>query len=70
LITQSQISPNHPPTYAFHGVRHLPVGAISPQQQQQILPHHRETARNPKGPISIQEFMNQNVNDFVASSSE
>ena len=56
----------------FH---HSPVGTISPHHpqahySQQRSSHHNETSRNTKEPISIQEFMKQSVNDFVASTSK
>ena len=81
----SQISPNHASAYMLHGLQHSSVGTISPRQQQQQQPsphhsqshysqqrssHHNEVSRQPKEPISIQEFMKKNVNDFVSSSSK
>jgi hypothetical protein len=57
----------------FHGLHHSPVGAISPHQhysQQRISSHHNESIRTSKEPISIQEFMKQSVNEFVALTSK
>ncbi|CAF0926148.1 unnamed protein product [Adineta ricciae] len=68
----SQISPHHGSNYMLHP---SPVGTISPHHHQAHYPqqrsassiHHNESIRNSKEPISIQEFMKQNVNEFVAS---
>ncbi|CAF4024670.1 unnamed protein product, partial [Rotaria magnacalcarata] len=78
----SQISPHHS-AYLMHGHHHNPIDSISPQRQQQPSPHHHhqphysqqqqrapdhnEASTNSKESISIQEFINKNVNDFVSS---
>ncbi|CAF0787976.1 unnamed protein product [Rotaria sordida] len=70
LVPTSQISPHHASPYMFHNLHSSSVSTISPKQQshynQQRLSHHNDSIRNSKEPISIQEFMKQNVNDFVA----
>jgi len=59
----------------FHGLHHSPIGTNSSQHHQthysqQRSSHHNESIRNPKESISIQEFMKQSVNEFVASTSK
>jgi hypothetical protein len=73
LIPPSQISPHHGTNYMYPGHHASSVGAISPHQhysQQRPSLHHNESVRNPKEPISIQEFMKQSVNEFVALTSK
>ncbi len=75
-LVPSQISPHHS-AYLIPNHHHAPVDAISPQRQQQshysqqqkISPHN-ESIKNNKESISIQEFMNKSVNDFVSSTSK
>jgi hypothetical protein len=73
-IQNSQISPHHQ-AYLLHSHHHSPVDTVSPQRQQQqtnypqqqrISSHHNNT----KESISIQEFINKNVNDFVSLTSK
>jgi hypothetical protein len=59
----------------YHGSHHSPVGTNSSQHHQihhsqQRSSHHNESIRYPKESISIQEFMKQSVNEFVASTSK
>ncbi len=75
LVAPSQISPHHASNYILHGLHHSPVGTNSPQHHQTHYSqsrssHHNELQRNPKESISIQEFMKQSVNEFVASTSK
>lgn len=79
-IQNSQISP-HQSAYLLHNLHHSPVDTSSSQRQQQqqqqshyspqqrIPSHHNDLIKNTKETISIQEFINKNVNDFVGSSS-
>jgi len=74
-IQNSQISPHHP-AYLLHSHHHSPVDTVSPQRQQQQQAHYPQQQRisshhnNTKESISIQEFINKNVNDFVSSTSK
>lgn len=84
-MQSSQISPHHPP-YLMPGHHHNPIDTLSSQrQQQQPSPHHHQphypqsqqrTADhsdlliNAKEPMSIQDFINKNVNDFVGPTSK
>jgi hypothetical protein len=66
-ISNSQISPHHQ-AYLLHSHHHSPVDTVSPQRQRTT--HPNESIKNPKEPISIQEFMNKSVNEFVSSTSK
>ncbi len=75
LVPPAQISPHHTSPYIYHGHHHSPVDTISPQHHQthysqQRSSHPNESIRTSKESISIQEFMKQKVNEFVASSSK
>jgi hypothetical protein len=59
----------------YHGLHHSPVGTNSSQHHQthhsqQRSSHPNESTRHTKESISIQEFMKQSVNEFVASTSK
>ncbi len=59
----------------YHGLHHSPGGTNSSQHHpthysQQRSSHHNESIKNSKESISIQEFMKQSVNEFVASTSK
>ena len=79
-VQNLQTSYHHSPAYITPSHRCSPIDNISPHQLQQS-PHHypsfypqhlktndlHESIKNLKESMSIQEFMNKNVNDFVTS---
>lgn len=84
-ILNSQIPPHHS-SYLMHGHHHSQLDTGSSQRQQQSPHHyvspysqpssqqrisdHSESVKSTKESISIQDFMNKSVHDFVSSTSK